>query len=244
MLLQSVPPPEKRLQLTDTFIFLCHKDLSCFNTCCQNKHLPLTPYDVLRLKMGLNISSDDFLTQYTVYRLDTDSGFPVVSLSMGDAPTKPCPFVSRDGCMVYDHRPAACRLYPLGRASGKSSEKAEWEGFFFMLSAPGCLGKRERREWKIVEWLEDQGTLPYIKMNDRMLEVVFHPRRDRKKPLDERQLQKVMVSCYNLDVFRRFVFETKFLDVYAVDEETISRISDDDQALLDLGLAYLKKSLF
>ena len=244
MLLTPAPDPEKRLQLNDIFNFLCHKDLPCFNTCCGNKHLPLTPYDVLRLKSGLNISSDDFLTQYTVYGLDPDSGFPVVSLRMGDAPTKPCPFLSPDGCRVYDHRPTACRLYPLGRASGKSSENAEWEGFFFELSTPGCLGKKEMKEWKIAEWLEDQGTLPYIKMNDRMLEVVFHPGRDRKKPLDERQLQKVMVSCYNLDMFRQFVFETKFLDVYGVDEETLSRISGDDQALLDLALAYLKKSLF
>ncbi len=244
MLLESAPSPEKRLQLDDTFAFLCHKELSCFNTCCRNKHLPLTPYDVLRLKNGLKIYSDDFLSQYTVYSLDHDSGFPVISLKMKDDPEKPCPFVSEEGCIVYENRPTACRLYPLGRSSGKRDRQAEWEGFFFMLDAPHCLGKKENKEWKIRDWQDDQGTLSYIKRNDRMLDIVFHPGRDRKKPLDERQVQKVMVSCYNLDVFREFVFKTTFLEVFEVDEETRSKIKEDDEALLNLGLAYLRKTLF
>ncbi len=244
MLCQSAPTPEKRLQLADTFTFLCHKDLPCFNTCCRNKHLPLTPYDVLRLKNGLNITSDDFLTQYTVYSLDPDSGFPVLSLNMGGEPDKSCPFVSSSGCRVYNDRPTACRLYPLGRASGRSSEQADWEGFFFMLDTPRCLGTMEQKEWKIREWQDDQGTLPYIKMNDGMLDIVFHPKKNREKPLDERQLQKIMVACYNLDVFREFVFNTGFLELYEVDEETRSKIKNDDTALLNLGLAYLRKTLF
>jgi len=244
MLLEPAPPHEKRLQLDDAFTFLCHKDLPCFNTCCRNKHLPLTPYDVLRLKNGLKIHSDDFLSQYTVYSLDPESGFPVISLKMGDDPRKTCPFVSDEGCMVYDNRPTACRLYPLGRVSGKSSGQEEWEGFFFMLEAPRCLGKKEKKEWKIRDWQDDQGALPYIKKNDSMLDIVFHARRDREKPLDERQLQKVMVSCYNLDVFREFVFKTRFLEMFEVGEEIRSRTKEDDDALLNLGLAYLRKTLF
>ena len=113
-----------------------------------------------------------------------------------------------------------------------------------MLDAPRCLGTMEQKEWKIREWQDDQGTLPYIKMNDGMLDIVFHPKKDRKRPLDERQLQKVMVTCYNLDVFREFVFNTGFLELYEVDEETCSKIKNDDTALLNLGLAYLRKTLF
>ena len=58
------------------------------------------------------------------------------------------------------------------------------------------------------------------------------------------QLQKIMVACYNLDVFRDFVFNTGFLDLYEVDEEIRSKIKNDDTALLNLGLAYLRKTLF
>jgi len=73
---------------------------------------------------------------------------------------------------------------------------------------------------------------------------VFHDKRDRTKPLDESQLQKVMVACYNLDLFREFVFKTGFLDLYEIDEKTRSKINDDDNALLNLGFAYLDRVLF
>jgi len=206
--------------------------------------LPLTPYDVLRLKSGLKMHSDDFLSQYMVYRLDPDSGFPIISLEMGNEPEKLCPFVSSEGCEVYGDRPTACRLYPLGRASGKSQDQARWEEIFFLLDPPGCLGIKEKKVWSIGEWRDDQGVLPYIKMNDRMLDIVFHSKRDRKKPLDEGQLQKVMVACYNLDVFCEFVFKTRFLAMYEVDEETTSKIKQNETALLDLGIAYLRQTLF
>ena len=113
-----------------------------------------------------------------------------------------------------------------------------------MLDTPNCLGNKERKEWKIDEWQDDQGALPYVQMNDNMLDIIFHPKRDRKQPLDERQLQKIMVTCYNLDVFREFVFNTGFLELYEVNEQTRSRIRDDDTALLNFGLAYLRKTLF
>ena len=244
MLLESVPPPEKRLQLSDSFTFSCHKNLACFNACCRKKHLPLTPFDVLRLKGSLNLHSDSFLTGYTVYQLDQESGFPIITLKMGKDTESRCPFVADEGCRVYHDRPTACRLYPLARVAGRSGTQEGWEGFFFIMDTPGCLGKKEKKIWTVKEWLGDQGLLPYIKMNDSMLNIMFHRKRDRKKPLDERQLQKVMVACYNLDVFREFVFETRFLEVYEVDEKTCLKIKDDDVALLHLGFAYLRETLF
>jgi len=30
--------------------FRCHKDVKCWNACCSNIDITLTPYDVLRLK--------------------------------------------------------------------------------------------------------------------------------------------------------------------------------------------------
>ena len=163
---------------------------------------------------------------------------------MGDDAEARCPFVTPKGCRVYHDRPTACRLYPLGRAAGRSGTQEEWEGFFFIMDTPGCLGTKEKKIWAVEEWQDNQGLLPYIKMNDGMLDIVFHQKRDRKKPLDERQLQKVMVTCYNLDVFREFVFKTRFLEVYEIDEKTRSKVKNDEIALLHLGLSYLRKTLF
>ena len=45
--------------------FRCHKDIDCFNACCKNIDIMLTPYDILRLKQRLGITSTEFLRQYT-----------------------------------------------------------------------------------------------------------------------------------------------------------------------------------
>ena len=243
MFLDSLPPPEKRLQLTDTFHFSCHKDLSCFNRCCRNKHLPLTPYDVLRIKNALSIHSDDFLAQYVVYRPDPSSGFPVLSLKMGDG-ERLCPFVDKDGCRVYNDRPTACRLFPLGRSSGIGRDGTSHEEFFYLLDTPDCEGIEEKRAQSVEEWRDGQGLLPYIEMNDRILEIVFHPEKDPSRPLDQRQQQKVMVACYNVDMFREFVFNTRFLELYRIDKDTRNKAMEDDIGLLTLGFSYLKKTLY
>jgi hypothetical protein len=50
--------------------------------------------------------------------------------------------------------------------------------------------------------------------------------------------------CYNVDRFRRFVFESSFLDRYEVDADTVAKIREDDVALLRFGLRWLKGTLF
>ena len=244
MLFDSSAPRQRRYTLEDRFIFACHKDLRCFNACCRNKHLPLSPYDVLRLKKALRLHSDTFLVEYAVYALDPVSGFPVISLKMRDDEGKTCPFVSSEGCGVYHDRPTACRLFPLGRASGVGESRDKRDQFFFLQELPNCLGDREEKTWVVEEWLKDQGVLPYMAINDRMLDLLFHPKRERGKPLDDRQLQMLIVACYNLDAFREFVSETKLLISSGIDEKTRSRIVREETALLMFGLAYLTETLF
>ena len=65
--------------------FRCHKDVKCWNACCANIDITLTPYDILRLKNRLNLSSGDFLKQYTVpYEMDQD-GINAVLVDRGGA---------------------------------------------------------------------------------------------------------------------------------------------------------------
>ncbi len=237
--------PEGRAGLGpgDTFSFSCHSGLSCFNACCRNKHLPLTPYDVLRLKQGLALSSDAFLQQYALYWMDPDTGFPSLCLRMEEEPERACPFVSAEGCRVYDDRPTACRLYPIGRAKARGVEGGDPPALAFLLDTPHCLGRQESKEWSVAAWEESQGLEPYLRMNDPMLDVVFHPDRKGRGPLSERQVQKVIVACYNLDVFRELVLRTGFADTAELDPGVRERVAEDDTALLGLGMAYLRKML-
>ncbi len=244
MLINSLPDPHNRLYPGNAFRFSCRKDLACFGTCCRNRDITLTPYDVLRLKNALKLHSDDFLSRHTLYRMDPASGFPVISLKMGEDEKRLCPFLEAEGCSVYKDRPTACRLFPLARASGIQQDSAIQDEFFFMLDAPGCIGKNEEKAQDLREWLSSQGMEIYRTINDKMLHLLFHPDRKPEVPLSDSQLQKVIVACYSLDTFREFVFKTKFLQSYILDKRTRSLIEKDDLQLLLLGFSYLKASLF
>jgi hypothetical protein len=97
----------------------------------------------------------------------------------------------------------------------------------------------ENLAWRVGEWVKDQGLEPYLHMNDKMLTAVLSSRREEGEVPDNRQLQKVMVSCYNLDVFTEFVFKTRFCAAYEIPEKVLAEIGNKDEALLELGMAYL-----
>ena len=68
--------PAGMLKEGEIFSFQCHSGLACFNKCCRNINLFLYPYDVLRLRKKLGISSDDFLDKYTDVVMRPAKHFP------------------------------------------------------------------------------------------------------------------------------------------------------------------------
>ena len=105
--------PGTEINDNSCFSFDCNPGISCFNQCCHNLNLFLYPYDIIRLKHHLGISSDIFLEKYVDVVLRDSSFFPEVLLSMAELPDKPCPFLSPAGCSVYMDRPEACRMFPV-----------------------------------------------------------------------------------------------------------------------------------
>ena len=64
-ILQEYP----RLGPDDKFRFACHPGVSCFNRCCHDVNIFLTPYDLLRLKNRLHMSSEEFIAEHTIIPL-------------------------------------------------------------------------------------------------------------------------------------------------------------------------------
>jgi len=219
--------------------FLCHKEISCFNRCCADLRLILTPYDILRIKRRLGLRSDRFLEEYTVPDLSGGSIFPMVRLKMREEGERPCPFVSREGCTIYDDRPGACRLYPLGRASSGGPAGMQGLEFYFIVDESHCLGFGESREWTVEEWLIDQGAAHYKEMDREWMELVTS-RSPRLNQLTEDKLKMFFMTSYNLDRFREFVFQSRFLKAFEIRGEEIERISEDDVRLMQLGTRWLK----
>lgn len=228
-----------RLGTKDTFTFRCHKGLKCFTTCCSDVNIFLTPYDLLRMKTRLRISSGEFLSTYAITLTDGKQLHPVVLLKMRDDDAKTCPFVTKEGCAVYENRPWACRMYPLGVASPKTDEERDGEQFYFMLEETDCLGRQEHETWTVGEWMQNQEVSHYDEMSVPFKEITLHDL-FLKGDIDPAKMEMFFMACYDIDRFRRFVFDSTFLQRFQIDNETITRMKQDDTELLKLAFDWVK----
>ena len=150
------------LNLGDTFYFSCHPGLDCFTQCCQDVNILLTPYEIVRMKKRLALSSTEFLQRYTKTLIAPETALPAVQLRMDEENSRRCHFVGEQGCGVYEDRPWSCRMYPIGSAPAKTAEGQEE---YYQVAEEGkpCLGLKEAKEWTVEEWLIDQGVDVYNK---------------------------------------------------------------------------------
>ena len=232
-----------RMGPDDRFTFECRPGVSCFTRCCQDVSIVLTPYDVLRLTRALRTDSSEFLEKHTLSGFTEKPRFPVVLLKM-QGEEKRCPFVGEKGCTVYGNRPWACRMYPLGAAEPQNPNPDE-HGFHFLIREELCKGHGEGRSWSVREWVSDQGIEEYDMMGASFKALMLHPEWTQKgEALTPAQLDMLYMACYDLDRFRRFVFESRFLEYFDVDEARIEALRTDDEELLDFAMQWLRFSLF
>ena len=224
-----------RMEREHPFNFNCYPEVSCFTNCCQDITIALTPYDVLRLKKGLGISSDEFVEKYTIIIPKEKRLIPLVILKMNEE-NKRCPFVSPQGCIVYNDRPWPCRMYPLDMND---------DGTFSLITdVSHCLGLKEDDIWKISDWLEDQGIAPYDEMNEHFSSLLIQLQA-QELDIDNPKIQQMtFMALYNLDKFRDFVFKSSFLDRLEVEPERIEKINENEYDLLIFAFDWIKFGLF
>lgn len=235
-----------RLSLQSKFRFACNPEVPCFGSCCANVNIFLTPYDVLRMKNALGLSSSEFLEKYTIPLRLEGNQLPVVALKMREDERKTCPFVSDTGCTIYGDRPWSCRMYPLGLASSKT-EGDEGEEFAFAVEADEsfCQGLQQETEWTVEEWFGDQDVKTYNQNSESYMQLTLHPYLLENKELDEKRIQGFFKTCYDLDGFRERLFEGSFFDRFEVADDVREAIRTSDQALLEFGVTkWLRFALF
>jgi uncharacterized protein len=165
-------------------------------------------------------------------------------LKLNDDEAKSCPFVSSEGCTIYNDRPWPCRMYPLGIASPKENGNNGDEEFFFIMEEPVCQGYYEEKNQTVNDWLKEQQVEEYTEMGDRFKEVTLHDYFKEGKKLNPAKLEMFYTVCYNVDKFREFVFESTFLKRFEVDEYLLDRMKKDDEELLLFGFEWLKFCLY
>ncbi len=227
----------------EAFRFACSHCVTCFNECCRDLNQFLTPYDILRLKSRLALTSNRFLKMYTTQHTGPETGFPVVALKPANAETLQCPFVTASGCSVYTDRPSSCRIYPLARAISRTRETGELTEHFALLKESHCLGHEQEKSQTVREWIEKQGLFPYNEQNDRLLEIISIKNRLIAGPLDLAFVRMFHLALYDLDTFRRKIFKDGLLSDFAVETALLKRARQDDTLLLQIGYAWIKSEL-
>jgi uncharacterized protein len=227
--------PESRFQ------FQCHSGLTCFNQCCQNPTVILKPYDIIRLRRRLGMTSTEFLERYTTRVVEDKSRLPLVLLDIDKAAAGGCPFLGADGCTVYEDRPGACRLFPV--IQGSSLVQEGIEDVYFCKRLDFCQGFGAGQEWTLARWQADQGLAPYEDLNRGWVEIIL--KRGALEPTadDTRAPAVFAMAAYDIDKFRRFVFETPFLQMYEIPQDVAAVLQQSDVELLRFGYTYLKMVL-
>ena len=234
--------PGRRLKKSDSFKFRCYPGIACFNRCCRNINLFLYPYDVIRLKNQLNMTSDQFLDKYVDIVLRPSNFFPEVLLSMSDNPEKTCPFLDASGCTVYTNRPDTCRTFPVEQGIFYDAEHDKTAPVYFFKPPDFCLGQHEETEWTTQTWSKDQDAVIYNKMTARWSELkrLFQQDPWGSQGPEGPRAKMAFMATYNIDQFRDFLFKSTFLKRYKVTSKILKQIRSDDVELMKFGFEWVK----
>jgi len=246
----GLPPPGSPV-LPQTFDgdkviqFRCRKGIGCWNACCSNIDISLTPYDILRLKRRFDMASGEFLRQYTVpYEMEQDSiaGIKLRPVDNGTA----CQFMQPEGCSVYEDRPTACRYYPVALLSLRRQDEYTDRASYALVQEPHCLGHQEPRKISVDAYRKEQGLQEYDELARGWRQLILKKKSSGPsigKP-SKRSLELFFMVCYDLDRFRLFVASEGFSDLYELPDDELKRILCDDTELLQFGFRFLAQVLF
>jgi Fe-S-cluster containining protein len=225
--------------------FRCYKGIECFNACCRDIDITLTPYDILRLKQRLGITSTEFLAQYTYpfeFGKNSIAGVKMLPVEGGTE----CRFMTEEGCSVYQDRPTACRYYPVGLLSLRRADENFDRSSYALVKEDHCKGHLEEREITIRDYRKEQGLEEYDEKGRGWRQLVLKMKSAGPaigKP-SQASLQFFFMACYDLDRFREFVKSEGFNATFDIDEATRTALCEDDVALLDFGVAMIKQIMF
>ncbi|MDJ0958305.1 MAG: YkgJ family cysteine cluster protein [Arenicellales bacterium] len=225
--------------------FHCHKGIQCFNTCCKNIDITLTPYDILRLKRRLDMSSSEFVAKFTIPFAMDHHNLPGLKLATKPGATE-CIFLHEEGCSIYEDRPAACRYYALGSMGVRRKGESAIEDIYFIVREEHCLGHFEQRRLTVGEYREEQGCAEYDENNQGWRDIILKKRSSGPTvgTPSQRSLQLFDMCSYDLDSFREFIQTEGFEQVFELTEEEKERLLDDDRELLQFAFRFLKQVLF
>ena len=242
---ESSPVVPEQFDENHVIKFRCYKGIECFNACCSNIDITLTPYDILRLKNRLDMDSSEFLRQYTVpfeFGKNSIAGVKLLPVEGGTA----CQFMTDEGCSVYDDRPTACRYYPVGLLSLRRADENFDRASYALVQEDHCKGHLEDREITIADYRKEQGLEEYDELGRGWRQLVLKMKSAGPAigTPSKKSLQFFFMACYDLDRFREFVRSEGFHDTFDLPQDELDRLYQDDVALLKFAERLILQIMF
>ncbi len=132
----------------------------CDANCCMNgPPIVLNPYEISQICAAGGLTYEDLLD---IVESDRADGFPLIMLPRDPA----CYFWTEKGCRLYEARPLACRLFPLGRVFHNGHLH------IVLPERNRCAGLVQASARTVADYLRDQDTRIHIEMNDKWIEFV------------------------------------------------------------------------
>ena len=227
--------------------FRCRKGIACWNACCSNIDISLTPYDILRLKHRLGITLDRVPRRVHRALRDGEGRHRRRQAAARSRAARACQFMTPEGCGVYEDRPTACRYYPVALLSMRRQD--EYDRPRFLCAGEGSALPRPRRAARAHHRRLPRGTGPggVRRARPRLApadpEEEIAPGPTIGKP-SKRSLQLFFMACYDIDRFRAFVASDGFAELFDLPADEMQKILADDAELMLFGFRFLRQVLF
>ncbi len=231
------------LEHHERFHFACSPQVAYFNACCHDLNQFLYPYDILRLKQTLQISSGEFLQKFTPRHVGPETGLPIVFLKPKPNQSLACPFVTPQGCSVYSGRPASCRLYLLARAITRQPETGRRAEHFALIKENHCQGFKEGPAATAHQWMDNQDVTEYNLHNDRMITILSLKRQHHPDPLDLADAHLFYRTLYDIDHFRSVADKKGIIEELRIDNDP-QAASTNDTELLKIAEEWIVAKVF
>jgi len=240
------PVMPQQLEPSSKICFNCYPGISCFNECCRHADITLGPYDIIRLKNRLGITSTEFLKKHTVpFKID-GHGMPGVKMRTTDVDPV-CLFLDEEkGCTVYEDRPTSCRYYPVALLSSRRSDEFHDEQHYALVSEAHCKGHNEKREISVEDYRKEQGVEEYDELNRGYYQIILKKKSCGPaigKP-STTSFQFFFMIMYNTDKFKEFLNSKSFRTVYNITDKEFKAIINDEIERLKFGYRLLRQVLF
>ena len=124
------------------------------------------------------------------------------------------------------------------------------------MKEPHCLGHEQDKTQTVHEWVSDQELVVYNEFNDMLMDIIALKNLKGTEPLDMKSQLAFHMALYDLDRFRRQVFENGLLDRNGLDGngpddpgldsagpdgDLLEQARKDDIALLRIGHEWVKR---